>query len=126
MCPWPAVPGLKLWSVLRWYGAEGLAAHIRGHVELAQQLAQWIADDDRFELAAPHPLSLVCFRLRSGDAATRALMDAINDSGAAFLTHTLVNGRVTLRVAIGSPQTQQEHVARLWTQIQSLAADPPS
>lgn len=117
---------LKLWSVLRWYGAEGLAAHIRGHVELAQQLARWIADDARFELAAPHPLSLVCFRLRSGDGPTRALMDAINASGTAFLTHTVVNDRVALRVAIGSPQTQAEHVAQLWQQIQSLATDPGS
>jgi aromatic-L-amino-acid decarboxylase len=117
---------LKLWTVLRWYGAQGLAEHVRGHVALAQQVAQWIADDDRFELTAPHPLSLVCFRLRSGDTATRALMDAINTSGTAFLTHTVVNGRFTLRVAIGSPQTRAEHVAQLWAQIQSLATDPPS
>ena len=115
---------LKLWAVLRWYGAEGLAEHIRGHVALAQQLAGWIADDARFEIAAPHPLSLVCFRLRAGDRPTRALMDSINASGEAFLTHTVVGGRVVLRVAIGSPQTQEPQVRALWAQLRSLAAEP--
>lgn len=112
---------LKLWAVLRWYGADGLAEHVRGHVALAQQLAHWIAGDDRFEIAAPHPLALVCFRLRAGDDATRALMDALNRSGEAFLTHTVVNDRLILRVAIGSPQTQLRHVEALWAQLRSLA-----
>ena len=62
---------LKLWAVIRWYGAEGLRAHIRPHVALAQEFASWVAADDRFELVAPHPLSLVTFRLRAGDEATR-------------------------------------------------------
>ena len=61
---------LKLWAVLRWYGAEGLRAHVREHVALAQEFAGWVAADDRFELVAPHPLALVTFRLRAGDDAT--------------------------------------------------------
>ena len=65
---------LKLWAVIRWYGADGLRAHIRGHVALAQEFASWVAADDRFELVAPHPLALVTFRLRAGDDATLALM----------------------------------------------------
>ena len=58
---------LKLWAVIRWYGAEGLRAHVRKHVELAQEFASWVAADERFELVAPHPLALVTFRLRAGD-----------------------------------------------------------
>jgi aromatic-L-amino-acid/L-tryptophan decarboxylase len=105
---------LKLWAVLRWYGAEGLRAHIRTHVGLAQEFAAWVAADDRFELMAPHPLALVTFRLRAGDEATLALMKRINDSGDAFLTHTIVNGRTALRLAIGSPLTERRHVEAVW------------
>jgi aromatic-L-amino-acid decarboxylase len=119
---------LKLWAVLRWYGADGLAEHVRAHVALAQMLAGWIAADARFIIAAQHPLSVVCFRLagddQSTDDATRALMTAVNLSGEAFLTHTVVNGRVVLRIAIGSPQTQLRHVQALWTQLQALADGP--
>jgi aromatic-L-amino-acid/L-tryptophan decarboxylase len=105
---------LKLWAVIRWYGAEGLRAHIRKHVALAQEFASWVAADDRFELAAPHPLALVTFRLRAGDEATLALMNRINASGQAYLTHTAVDGRATLRLAIGSPLTERRHVEAVW------------
>jgi aromatic-L-amino-acid decarboxylase len=105
---------LKLWAVIRWYGAEGLREHIRQHVALTQDLAARIAKDDRFEIAAPHPLALVAFRLKDGDDATLALMRKVNESGAAYLTHTVVNGRATLRVAIGSLLTEQRHVDALW------------
>ena len=113
---------LKLWAVIRWYGAEGLREHIRGHVALAQQFAGWVAADDRFELVAPHPLALVTFCLRAGDDATRALMERVNASGAMYLTHTVVNGRVALRMAIGSPQTEHRHVAAAWQLLQDEAA----
>ena len=112
---------LKLWAVIRWYGAEGLRAHIRQHVQLAQEFASWVAADERFELVAPHPLSLVTFRLREGDEATRALMDLVNASGAIYLTHTTVNGQVALRFAIGSPQTERRHVAAAWAALSSGA-----
>src|SRR4051794_10312355 len=105
---------LKLWAVIRWYGAEGLRAHIRKHVALAQEFASWVAADDRFELAAPHPLALVTFRPRAGDEATLALMNRINASGEAYLTHTAVDGRATLRLAIGSPLTERRHVQAVW------------
>ena len=108
---------LKLWTVIRWYGAEGLREHIRGHVALAQEFASWVAADDRFELVAPHPLALVTFRLREGDDATRALMDRVNGSGELYLTHTVVNGAVALRMAIGSPQTQRRHVQAAWSAL---------
>jgi aromatic-L-amino-acid decarboxylase len=105
---------LKLWAVIRWYGAEGLRAHVRKHVALAQEFASRVAADERFELVAPHPLALVTFRLRAGDDATLALMHRVNGSGAAYLTHTSVHGRAALRVAIGSPLTERRHVEALW------------
>jgi aromatic-L-amino-acid decarboxylase len=108
---------LKLWAVIRWYGADGLRDHIRGHVALAQEFAGWVRADDRFELVAPHPLSLVTFRLRAGDDATRALMDRVNASGRMYLTHTIVNSQVALRMAIGSVQTERRHVVAAWEQL---------
>jgi aromatic-L-amino-acid decarboxylase len=112
---------LKLWAVIRWYGAEGLRAHVRGDVALAQEFASWVAADDRFELVGPHPLALVTFRLRSGDDATRQLMERVNAAGRMYLTHTAVEGRPTLRMAIGSPQTEYRHVAAAWAELQHTA-----
>lgn len=109
---------LKLWAVIRWYGAEGLRAHIRGCVGLAQEFASWVGADDRFELVAPHELALVTFRLRSGDDATRALMDHINASGQMCLTHTVVDGAIALRLAIGAPGTERRHLEAAWQLLQ--------
>src|SRR6202035_4863360 len=72
---------LKLWFVIRHYGVEGLQHHIRRHVELAQQFAAWVHEDKDFELAAPVPLNLVCFRHKAGDAANQTIMDRLNQSG---------------------------------------------
>lgn len=105
---------LKLWAVIRYYGADGLQSHIRGHVELAQRFAARLAGDDRFELLAPHPLALVSFAFAAGDDAGRTAMQRINESGRAYLTHTTVNGRFALRVAIGSPHTEQRHLDELY------------
>jgi aromatic-L-amino-acid decarboxylase len=112
---------LKLWSVIRWYGAEGLRAHVRGHVGMAQEFASWVAADDRFELVAPHELSLVTLRMRAGDDATRALMEAANASGSLYLTHTVVDGRIALRMAIGATATELRHVEAAWRTLQDLA-----
>ncbi|MEO9137509.1 MAG: aminotransferase class V-fold PLP-dependent enzyme [Jatrophihabitans sp.] len=105
---------LKLWAVIRWYGAEGLREHIRGHVALAQEFASWVAADDRFDVLAPHPLSLVTFALRAGDEATLALMNRVNAAGSMYLTHTVTGGRTGLRMAIGSTWTQRRHVEAAW------------
>lgn len=112
---------LKLWLVIRWYGALGLQQHIRSHVGYAQEFAAWVAADDRFELVAPHPLALVTFRHVGGDDPTRAVMDRVNSSGEAYLTHTVVNGAVALRLAIGSPQTERHHVEAVWELISRAA-----
>jgi aromatic-L-amino-acid decarboxylase len=105
---------LKLWAVIRWYGAEGLREHVRKHVALAQEFASWVAADERFELVAPHPLALVTFRLRSGDDATLELMRRVNASGELFLTHTVVNGAAALRMSIGAVWTERRHVEKAW------------
>ncbi|SHN73499.1 aromatic-L-amino-acid decarboxylase [Geodermatophilus obscurus] len=110
---------LKLWFVLRWYGAEGLRAHIRSGVGLARELAGWADADDRFDVVVPHPLSLVCLRPRwpegvDADVATMTLLERLNDGGEVFLTHTTVRGQVVLRVAIGAPTTTRAHVERAW------------
>ena len=109
---------LKLWFVLRYYGIEGLQFHIREHVRLAQEFANWVCGDERFEIAAPAPLNLVCFRLKSGDDATQKLMDALNRSGDLYLTHTKLNGKLTLRMCIGQTNTTERHVERAWERIQ--------
>lgn len=109
---------LKLWFVIRHYGIEGLQHHVREHVRLAQQFAGWVGHDSRFELAAPAPLNLICFRLRAGDAANRQLMERLNGSGDLFLTHTKLDGKFTLRLCVGQTKTQARHVERAWERIQ--------
>jgi aromatic-L-amino-acid/L-tryptophan decarboxylase len=108
---------LKLWFVIRHYGIEGLQHHIRRHIELAQRFAAWVKDDPRFELAAPVPLNLVCFRHKRGDEVNQALMDRLNRSGDLYLTHTRLNDRLTLRFCIGQTNTQTRHVERAWRRI---------
>jgi aromatic-L-amino-acid decarboxylase len=112
---------LKLWTVIRWYGAEGLRAHIRSHVAMAQEFAARVAADDRFELVAPHPLALVTFRLRAGDDATKALLERANATGRVFLTHTQVNGALAVRMAIGGVRTEPRHVEEAWRLLARLA-----
>jgi aromatic-L-amino-acid decarboxylase len=112
---------LKLWFVLRHYGAEGLRAALREDVALAQELAARVEAHPNLELAAPAPLSLVCLRHRHGDDATRALMQAVNADGGVFLTHTVLDGSYTVRVSIGTLATERRHVDRLWTLIAAAA-----
>ncbi|RQX19948.1 aspartate aminotransferase family protein, partial [Micromonospora ureilytica] len=112
---------LKLWFVLRWYGAEGLRAHIRSSVALAERFAERIRADDRFELAAAHPFSLVCFRLRADDDTNAALLASANATGRVYLTHTRVAGRYTLRLAVGAPQTTEAHIDEAWTLLSEAA-----
>ncbi|HKW16594.1 MAG TPA: pyridoxal-dependent decarboxylase [Terriglobales bacterium] len=113
---------LKLWFVLRYYGIEGLQFHIRDHVRLAQEFAEWVKNDDRFELAAPVPLNLVCFRLKSGDEANQKLMEALNHSGDLYLTHTKLGGKFTLRLCVGQTNTTEHHVRRAWGRVQQEAS----
>jgi aromatic-L-amino-acid/L-tryptophan decarboxylase len=112
---------LKLWFVIRHYGVEGLRSHVRRHVALAQELVGWIRADDRFELAAPAPLNLVCFRHRGGDAVNEELLKRLNESGRLYLTHTKLDGRTTLRMSIGQARTDERHVRAAWDAIREAA-----
>jgi aromatic-L-amino-acid decarboxylase len=112
---------LKLWFVIRHYGIEGLQHHIRQHVALGQEFAEWVRKDDRFELAAPAPLNLVCFRHKAGDETNQHLMDRLNRSGDLYLTHTKLDGKLTLRLCVGQTYTQARHVERAWRRIQEEA-----
>jgi aromatic-L-amino-acid decarboxylase len=112
---------LKLWFVIRHYGIEGLQYQVRRHVELAQQFAVWVKNDSRFELAAPAPLNLICFRHKGGDEVNQKLMDRLNRSGDLYLTHTRLNGRHTLRFCVGQTNTTERHVERAWSRIQEEA-----
>jgi aromatic-L-amino-acid decarboxylase len=113
---------LKLWFVIRHYGVEGLRHHIRRHVELAQQFASWVRADNRFELAAPAPLNLVCFYHRGGDAINEALLERLNRSGELYLTHTRLGGRFVLRLCVAQTYTERRHVERAWQRIREEAA----
>jgi aromatic-L-amino-acid decarboxylase len=112
---------LKLWFVIRHYGIEGLQYHVRRHVELAQQFAVWVKNDSRFELAAPVPLNLICFRHKGGDEVNQKLMDRLNRSGDLYLTHTRLNDRHTLRFCVGQTNTTERHVEQAWARIQEEA-----
>ncbi|HZR56432.1 MAG TPA: pyridoxal-dependent decarboxylase [Terriglobales bacterium] len=112
---------LKLWFVIRHYGVEGLQYHIRKHMKLAQQFAEWVREDKHFELAAPVPLNLVCFRHRAGDEVNQQIMDRLNRSGDLYLTHTRLNDHLTLRLCVGQTNTELRHVERAWQRIQEEA-----
>ena len=114
---------LKLWFVIRHYGVKGLRHHIRRHVELAQLFASWLKKDDRFELAVPPPLNLVCFRHRGGDGINQKIMDRLNISGDLYLSHTRMSDRLTLRLCVGQTNTELCHVERAWQKIQAAAAE---
>ncbi len=111
---------LKLWFGLRLDGVERYQAMIRHHVELTRELAAWIAADDRFEIAAPHPLNLVCLRL-ADDAATERLIEAANATRRVWFTRTVLDGHPVLRFSIGSRATQRHHVAEAWRLLQEIA-----
>jgi len=121
---------LKLWFVIRSYGLEGLRQVVRKHVELARELAARIEASPAFELAAPVPFGLVCCRyLRPGksdpsvvDRLNRELLARINATRRFHLTHTQLNGRYVIRIAVGQRLTEREHVSELWRLLQETAA----
>jgi aromatic-L-amino-acid decarboxylase len=120
---------LKLWMVMRAFGQEGLAARIREHVRLAQVFRSWAEADPAFEVVAPSPLSVVCFRARfpgvpaeDEDRRNQDVMDAVNATGEAYLSHTRLAGRTVLRLAIGNVRTEERHVRRAWDLLREAAA----
>jgi len=105
---------LKLWAVLRCYGAEGLRAIQREHIRLAQLFADWVKDDPDWELVAPQRFSLVAFRHNGSDEENEAILERANRSGEIFLSHTKLNGRYVMRLAIGNARTTEDDVQRAW------------
>jgi aromatic-L-amino-acid/L-tryptophan decarboxylase len=118
---------LKLWAVLRHFGAEGLRARLSEHMRLARLFAAWVDQSDTFELAAPVPFSVVCFRLKqdSTDEAHERILAAVNSSGDVFLSHTKLNGVYAFRLAIGHLRTSEQHIRRAW-ELLNLHADTSS
>jgi aromatic-L-amino-acid decarboxylase len=112
---------LKLWMTLRLDGVEAIRAMIRRHVSLTSRLAALVAEDERFEIVAPHPLNLLVVRLRAGDGATDALIEAANATGSVLFTRTVLDGKVALRFSIGARATEWEHVEAGWRLLQRLA-----
>jgi len=105
---------LKLWAVLRCYGAEGLRAIQREHMRLAQLFAGWVEADPGWELAAPVRFSLVVFRYKGTDEENEAILERANRSGEIFISHTKLRGRYVLRLAIGNARTREADVRRAW------------
>jgi aromatic-L-amino-acid/L-tryptophan decarboxylase len=114
---------LKLWAVLRCYGREGLQARIREAVRLAEQFETWVRDEPGWEVYAPRRFSVVCFRRDDGDEENEAIVERVNRSGEAFLSHTRLNGRYVIRLAIGSERTTEDDVRRAWDALTGAAAD---
>jgi aromatic-L-amino-acid decarboxylase len=120
---------LKLWMVLRAYGAEGIRARLAEHIRLAQVFARWVDEDARFERLAPTPFSVVCFRARPAGLAPEALddfnerlLETVNATGDVFLSHTRIGGVIALRLAVGHLRTTEAHVARAWRLLRETTA----
>jgi len=112
---------LKLWMVMRYFGHEGLAARIREHCRMARLFASWVDESPDWELLAPVPLALVCFRAKPEDvpvekldALNEAIMHRVNASGRALLSHTRLNDKLTLRLSVGNIRTTEQHVRQVW------------
>ncbi len=126
---------LKLWMVIRAFGVSGLRERIREHIRIGQQFASWVDADPDFERLAPAPFSATCFRFRpkaprgQRDQSTdqylenlnQALLDAVNDTGEVFLSHTKLHGIYALRLQVSQLRTEERHVRRAWELIRQNA-----
>src|SRR5207248_3671122 len=112
---------LKLWAVLRCYGREGLQARSREAVRLAGIFEGWVREEPGWEVVAPRPFSVVCFRREGSDEQNAEILERVNASGEAFLSHTALEGRYVLRLAIGNARTTESDVARAWEVLKRSA-----
>ena len=108
---------LKLWAVIRYYGIDGLQNYIRSHIDLTQKFLSWVINDENFEVIAPAPLNLVCFRAKGSNKLNELLLRYINNSGEIFITHTKLNDLFTLRFCVGQTHTDIEHIKLAWKLI---------
>jgi aromatic-L-amino-acid decarboxylase len=114
---------LKLWFVIRYFGVEGLQARLREHCRLARAFASWVEASADFEMMAPVPFALVCFRacpsgVNDLDSLNEKVMNDINASGEAYLSHTKLNGKFTLRLSVGSIRVEERHITKVWDLLQ--------
>jgi aromatic-L-amino-acid decarboxylase len=114
---------LKLWFVIRYFGVEGLQARLREHCRLARAFASWVEASADFEMMAPVPFALVCFRacpsgVNDLDSLNEKIMNDINASGEAYLSHTKLNGKFTLRLSVGSIRVEERHITKVWDLLQ--------
>jgi aromatic-L-amino-acid decarboxylase len=120
---------LKLWFIIRSFGVEGLASRLRDHCRLAREFASWVDADKKFERLAPVPFSVVCFRFHPNSISDESklgqfnsqIIEHVNATGEIFLSHTKLNGRYTIRIAIGNISTIEKHVKRAWELIKAEA-----
>jgi aromatic-L-amino-acid decarboxylase len=112
---------LKLWFVLRYFGRERVEAILRQHIQWARDFAALVEAHPNFELVAPVPFSVVCFRYKGSDAENKAIMDKANASGRVFLASTVLNEKLTLRLAIGNLETSWKDVQEAWDLLQAAA-----
>jgi aromatic-L-amino-acid decarboxylase len=113
---------LKLWAVLRCHGRAGLQELIRGGVAMAKAFESWVREEPGWEVAAPQPFSVVCFRLEGDNDRNRALLERANATGELFLSHAVLNGRYVLRLAIGQMNTTEDDVRHAWNVLKREAA----
>jgi len=121
---------LKLWAILRYFGAEGIRARLREHCRLARLFASRVDDDPDWERVAPVPFSVVCFRARPRgrdagtlDSLNHAIIDRVNKTGDVFLSHTSLNGQIVIRLAVGHLRTEERHLRRAWELLTQAAKD---
>jgi aromatic-L-amino-acid decarboxylase len=120
---------LKLWFIIRSFGVEGLTSLLREHCRLAREFASWVDADKNFERIAPVPFSVVCFRYHPNEISDETklekfnaqIIERINATGELFLSHTKLNGRYTIRIAIGNIATTEKHIKRLWELLKAEA-----
>ena len=122
---------LKLWFVMRYFGREGLIDRIREHCRLARLFASWVEESENFEMLAPVPFALVCFRACPAgvddlDALNERIMNDINASGEAYLSHTKLDGKFTLRLSVGSIRVEEKHLVKVWELLQTGTERPGS
>jgi aromatic-L-amino-acid decarboxylase len=125
---------LKLWMVIRAFGTEGLASRIEAHCELAREFASWLRGEPGWEVMAPVPFSTVCYRYApvgtseaERETINAAILERVNASGKAFISHTKLNGAYALRLAIGNIRTERRHVETAWELLREAArqSHPP-
>jgi aromatic-L-amino-acid decarboxylase len=115
---------LVLWATLRCFGGDGLRALIREHVRLAALFESWVDAEPGWELCAPRPFSLVCFRKIGSDEENETIMRRVNESGEIFVSHTKLDGKLVLRLVVGNPRTTEADVALAWDVLRREAAYP--